>query len=158
MSDVAALFSVVAAAQAAPAMAVDGVAAAHLLDAMKWAAEGSSTMVTWALSTIGGSIAAIVSTSYLRPANERIRLIYLLYLPGWMCLGVSIHCGNVLARRHIAAHFVPSPQLQRIADLMNHDYLYQQSLLAIGLGVFGVWLTCFLLWWVFGNWRTDYGD
>ena len=137
-----------------------GLDAISLLAAMKVAVDGSSTMVTWALSTIGGSIAAIVSTSYLRPKNVRIRRIYLLYLPAWVFLGLSIGCGHVIERRHIAAHFAPSTRLdrlQQIAQLINDDYLYQQDFLAAGLAILGIWLTFFLLWWVLGDWRTDKG-
>jgi hypothetical protein len=144
--------------QAVPTAELDCTTSSPLLAAMKLAADGSATMTTWALSTIGGSIAAIVSTSYLRPTGQRIRLIYLLYLPAWACLGFSIFWGHVLERRHIAAHFVPPTQLQKIAELMSDDYRYQQDFLAIGLGIFGIWLTCFLFWWVMGNWRTGNGD
>lgn len=136
------------AAQAVSAAVPDCTATSTLLAAMKLAADGSSTMATWALSTIAGSVAAIVSTSYLRPADRKFRRIYLLYLPAWVCLGISIYWGHQLDRRHIAAHFVPPARLETIAELMNGDYFWQQDFLAIGLAFLGVWLACYLVWWL----------
>ena len=127
----------------------------QLLSAMKLAADGSSTMVSWAISIIGGSIAAIVSTSYLRPENPRIRLIYLLYLPAWALLGASIYEGHRLSDHLLAANFGPVSRVPSIASLMNDDFSRQQSYLATGIDVFGLWLGCFVLWWVFGKWHTD---
>jgi hypothetical protein len=124
----------------------------HLITAMKLVGAGSASMVSTGLAIIAGSIATIVSTSYLRPTISNVRLIYLLYLPGWAFIGTSIYYGDTIARRGIAAHFVDSNQLETIAALLNTDYQCQRNLLALGLGAFGIWLVLFLFWWVFGKW------
>ena len=126
---------------------------AHWLEAFKAAADGSATMVTWALTAIIATIAAIVSTSYWRPAKLIPRLTYWLYLPGWILLALSIYFGDSVARRNIAAHFGKSDLLPEIAAQLNHDYICQQRFLGIGLLIFGTWLLMFLWWWIHGNWK-----
>jgi hypothetical protein len=125
----------------------------ELLSALKVVVDSSTTMTAWALSLVAASIAAIVSTSYLRPSNERVRLIYLLYLSGWLFLGVSIYFGDRVSRRYVAAQFVNEGVLRTIAEKVNRDYGCQQTVLMIGLLTFGLWLTLFLLWWIFGEWK-----
>jgi hypothetical protein len=111
-------------------------------------AAGSATMVSWALAVAGGSIVTIVSTSYLRPPL-RMRSVYLLFLPGWLLLGMSTYFGDAISRGYLAAQFVPVDLLPTIARSINHEYVRQQDFLSYGLIVFGLWLVVFLLWWVF---------
>lgn len=124
----------------------------ELVSALKVVVDSSTTLVTWALSVVVASIAAIVSTSYLRPSNKRVRLIYLLYLPGWLFLGFSIYFGDRVSRGYVAAQFVGEGVLRTIAEKVNGDYGCQQTMLMIGLLTFAVWLVLFLLWWIFGVW------
>ena len=113
---------------------------------------GSSVLVTWSLALVAGSVATIVSTSYLRPMNRSMRYIYLLFIPGWFFLGLSIYYGEKISRRYMAAKFVPEENLLKILKLVNQDFGNQRLMLEIGLLVFALWLVTFLLWWVFGNW------
>ena len=53
-----------------------------LLDGLEVVVHGSQLLVTWALMIVAGSIAAIISTSYIRPNNDKVRLIYLLFIKG----------------------------------------------------------------------------
>lgn len=124
------------------------------LEAIKAAADGSATMVTWALTAIIATIAAIVSTSYWRPTKLVSRLSYWLYLPGWTFLGLSIHFGDSIARRNIAAHFSKPELLPNVAAALNHDYISQQRFLGIGLTIFGAWLVLYLIRWIHGDWTT----
>ena len=127
----------------------------HWREAIRAAVDGSATMVTWALSAIGGSIIAIVSTSYWRPADVRVRSIYLLFFPAWIVLARSMYLGDKIARRNIAARFVSPDMLQEIARGLNLDYMNQQTSLSIGLSFLGLWLACYLLWWIYGEWTTN---
>jgi hypothetical protein len=124
----------------------------ELVTALKVVVDSSATLVTWALSIVAGSVVAIVSTSYLRPSNARVRLIYLLYLPGWVFLSVSIYLGNQVSMRYVAAQFVKEEVVRTIAQQINRDFRSQQVMLMIGLLMFAAWLCLFLLWWVFGKW------
>lgn len=115
---------------------------------IKAIADGSAAMVSWALAVAGGSIVTIVSTSYLRPP-PKMRWFYLLFLPGWTCLAVSVYHGDAIARGYLAAQVGKSEGLRPIAISMNPTYASQQEFLGYALIVFGVWLVAFLLWWVF---------
>ena len=74
----------------------------RILEALQAVAARSDAMVEWALLVVAGSIAAIVSTSYIRPQVLRPRLIYLLFIPAWLALAVSLYFGDQVARRHLA--------------------------------------------------------
>jgi hypothetical protein len=126
----------------------------ELLPAMKAVVESSATMVTWALAVVAASVATIVSTSYLHPSNNKVRRVYLLFLPGWLLLGLSVYFGDRVSRRYIAARFVEESMRRPIAEGMNGDFSRQQTMLMLGLGVFALWLVAFLIWWVFGDWTT----
>ena len=126
-----------------------GVQAHDLLSGLEIVARSSESMVTWALALGAASVVAIVSTSYFRPSAVRMRLAYLMFLPGWVLLGASIVIGNNIARRWLAAQFVNDAQAHVIADLINRDYLYQQNTLMWGLAVFAAWLVMYLMWWIF---------
>ena len=116
---------------------------------------GSAVLVTWALAVVAGSVATIVSTSYLRPMNRAMRSIYLLFIPGWLFLGLSIYYGEKISRRYMAAKLVPEENLSKIAKLVNQDFGNQRLMLEIGLLIFALWLVVFLIWWVFGDWSVS---
>ena len=50
--------------------------------------DNSATLVNWALAVVGGSVAAIIGSSYERPKTWRGRLMYLLFPPAWVFLGL----------------------------------------------------------------------
>jgi small-conductance mechanosensitive channel len=116
---------------------------------------GSAGLVTWALALVAGSVATIVSTSYLRSMNRVIRCIYLLFIPGWLFLGLSIYYGERISRRFMASKLVPEENLHKIAKMVNQDFANQRLLLEIGLLIFALWLVIFLIWWVFGDWSVS---
>jgi hypothetical protein len=117
----------------------------------------STQLVTWALAIIAGTIATIVSTSYMRPMSKVMRIFYLLYIPGWFFLGYSIYYGDKISRRYIASKLVPEQNVVDIAKCINQDFGCQQLTLKVGLSIFAVWLVAFLIWWVFCNWSVS-GD
>ena len=127
----------------------------NFLVGLEEVSKGAALMVTWALAMLGGSIALIVSTSYLRPKNLAMRLTYLLFLPGWIFLGLSIYYGDKISRRYMAAKLVSQDNLEQIAKLISQNFGCQRLWLWMGLIIFGVWLFLFLLWWVFGEWTVS---
>ena len=97
---------------------------------------GSSTLTGWALAILGATVAGIVGSKYLRPVGK-VRYLYLLFVPGWLLLGLSIYSGEMVVRRLIAAAFADTPALRRdIAMLMNSDYAAQRLYLQFALLTF----------------------
>jgi hypothetical protein len=127
-----------------------------LREGFKSVSEGSNILLTWGLAIIAGSIITIVSTSYLRPFDRKIRLIYLLFIPGWIFVALSVYFGNHIARRYIAGMIVVNKDtLRLIESRMLDDYGSQLTLLQTGLVFFSLWLFSFLLWWIFGHWSAN---
>lgn len=116
----------------------------------KIVAENSQALITWSLSIIGGSIVAIVGTSYIRPAHLYLRLLYLLFIPGWTFLSLSIHKGHKIARHYIASIFnKQQSELIEIGEKINTCYDSQITHFEIALVFFAIWLGGFLLGWIF---------
>lgn len=116
--------------------------------ALKIVADGSGQLITWAFALAAGSVAVIVSTDYLRP-SKRWRLIYLLFLPAWIFVGLSVYYGNQISRRYMAAATGAKEHVVTIAQAINTDFACQQSMLDIALIFFAQWLVLFLCWWIF---------
>jgi hypothetical protein len=115
-------------------------------------AADSQTLTGWALAIIGASIIGIASTSYMRPPSKRVRLIYLLFIPGWLLIGMSVYNGNKISRHYSAAVFARKREvLTQIGGLMNEQFDHQLTHLQWGLAFFGVWLLVFALWWIFSE-------
>ena len=124
------------------------------LEGIKGMSAVSSTYVTWSLSTIGASILAIVSTSYIRPSNKNIRYIYLTFIPGWFFLSLCLYLGDEISRRMTAAAFTTNQDT--ISDIgleINKTFSSQINFFRIGISFFMLWLLLYLLWWVMGNWE-----
>lgn len=127
----------------------------NLREGMKVIAEGSRAISGWALLIIGASIVAIVGTSYMRPLNLRVRLTYLLFIPGWVLIGLSSYYGDWVSRRYMAAAVaLQEDRLRSILVKVNTEFAAQLFYFQSGLLVFSVWLILFLLWWVFGSGET----
>ncbi len=121
----------------------------RLRDGLKSMAENSRNLMGWGLTLIGGSILAIVSTSYMRPLSRKIRFIYLLFIPGWVLVGCSLSYGDSISRSYTAATFMTGRQrLSEIGRAMNGDFFWQLTLFNYGLIVFSVWLVIYITWWV----------
>ena len=137
----------------------EGAAAAqqydNLREGLKAVAEGSRAISGWALLIVGASIVAVVSTSYMRPLDLRIRLTYLLFIPGWVLLGVSTYYGDVVSRRYMAGALAARNEiLQDTVSNISLDFASQLFYFQRGLMVFCAWLIMFLLWWIFGSGDT----
>ena len=119
------------------------------MDTLKIIADSAQVHVTWALSILGGTIAAIIGTSYLSPQKKKLRMWYLLFIPGWILLALSIYYCDKISRRNIAAGFVPEEKLLDIVRAMTSDYQFQQLFFFAAIIVFVLWLLVYLIWWVF---------
>jgi len=85
--------------------------------------DNSTTLVNWALAVVGGSVAAIIGSSYERPKMWRGRLMYLLFPPAWVFLGLSILAGRQISGRFIAAQLVSDQEtIRKILNQMNDDF------------------------------------
>jgi len=119
-------------------------------DALKIVSEGSQGLNNWCLLIITASIAAIVSTSYLRPTNKIFRALYLLFIPGWILISLSIFYGVGISRRYMAAMLTPKLDVIReIIGKVSLEFDWQLSFLQWGLAIFAIWVLAFLLFWVF---------
>ena len=127
-------------------------------DGFKVMADNSQTLIGWCLAIFGATILALISTSYVRPRPKPIRLIYLLFIPGWVFIGFSVYCGNLLARYYMVAVQKSAASEQELLKslsksgwLIEFAYGKQLVFLQIGLIVFAIWILTFLIWWVFSE-------
>ena len=116
---------------------------------LKQVMDSSAELSAWALAIGGGTVAVIVSTSYRRPTLLLLRLPYLLFVPGWICIAYSLYLGNKVVRKYLASIMVRQEQVASIASQVNDLYAYQRSHLLYSLIFFGVWLLIYLISWIF---------
>lgn len=109
----------------------------------------SQLHITWALALFGGTVATIIGTSHISPNNLKAKLIYLLFIPSWILLSVSIWYGDLVSRNHLAAQFADKATQKEILREMNTNYFIQQQTLTYGVGCLAAWLVLYLIWWVF---------
>ena len=119
------------------------------LSTLKQIVDSSTQLSGWALSVLGGTVAAIVSTSYRRPDAIQYRLAYLLFLPGWAAVAYSLYLGNVLSGKYLASLMVRAEHVAIIAAQVNDTYSDQRQFLLWSLIFFGLWLLIYLLSWIF---------
>jgi hypothetical protein len=110
---------------------------------------GASTLTGWTLAILGATTAGFVGSKYLRPTGK-LRCLYLLFIPGWFLLGISMWFGEKVARRAIAAAFAAKDEqkLLAIGQQINADYDCQRFFFQFALIFFVFWLVGLLLWWV----------
>ncbi len=110
---------------------------------------GASLIMGWALAIFGATAVGLIGGKYLHPTGA-FRFIYLLFLPGWLFLAISIFYGERVTRRLTASAFAKDNEerLFQIGDAMNKDYYKQQWYFQLSLLTLGAWLVCLLIWWV----------
>lgn len=125
-----------------------------LLSHIKSLSDVSSSMLTWALSILGGSLLVIVNSAYYRPPLK-VRLLYLVFVPAWVFGFLSIYQSNLISRR-LAAAFLQGKggekqldRLEKIAAKANSELGNQILFFQIMLILLAVWLTIYIIWWVF---------
>lgn len=112
-------------------------------------AASAQTLMGWALLIIGGTVLALLQRSYMRSHNLKIRLIYLLFVPGWIFLARSIYSGTLVQGVYLAALLTSRPDSRSLKVTINSDFADQISNLMYGLLFFSLWLLTYLLWWIF---------
>ena len=109
----------------------------------------SAQLSAWALAVAGGSVAAVVSTSYRRPQHLKWRYPFLLFIPGWSCIAYSLYAGNSLVGGFLASKMVTPEKLRNISSKINDLYEDQRNFLLYSLALFGLWLAIYLVVWTF---------
>ncbi|RVU02822.1 hypothetical protein EOD41_02475 [Mucilaginibacter limnophilus] len=120
-------------------------------DANKLINEESNRLITWSLSIAGGSILAMISTSYVRPEGIYLYL-YLLFPIGWILLSVSLYFGELATRIYIAGATVNNSSIEDIKQIGREadiKFARQLTYLRWGVFVFFLWLVSYLTWFVF---------
>jgi hypothetical protein len=118
---------------------------------------GASLIMGWALAILGATAVGLIGGKYLHPIGA-FRYVYLLFLPGWFFLALSILYGEKVTRRLTASAFAKDndERLLQIGEAMNTDYDKQRWYFQLSLLTLGAWLLCLLIWWVLaGDISTD---
>lgn len=114
----------------------------------------------WDLLIIAGSMVLIVSSDYYRPAQRKMRLTYLIFLPSWILLALSIYQGTKLQGSYVAYLMAAlrketDPQratiINSIVAKVNTDVLLQIRYLEVALLCLALWLVIYICWWVFSD-------
>jgi hypothetical protein len=109
----------------------------------------AQSLTQWGFLIIAGSVVMLVGTSYYRPAHSYVRKSYLLFLLSWILMGISIFKGIQVQMANVARLFRSNPDLFEIRRVMTHDANCQICCMELSLGVFGIWLLSFSIWWIF---------
>lgn len=115
----------------------------------------AQSLSQWDLLIIAGSLVVIVSTSYYRPESRIIRAAYLLFLPAWSFLALSIYEGIQVQRSYVAylvaARGNDMKRIDGIAQTMNDATAAQIRTLEYALLCLAAWLVIYIVWWVFSE-------
>ena len=124
-----------------------------LFNCIKSIESGSSKISAWSLSIFGGSLLAILSDSYIHPTTTNLKMIYLIFILGWIFIGVSIFNGKEISGSAIASelHKDDLDQLAAIFKKCNSCYAKQLRFFNLALLVFGIWILLYLFWWIFNE-------
>jgi len=122
-----------------------------LINGIKSISDASNKITQWSLSVFGGSILCLIGSSYIHPADTKVRLIYLCFLFGWIFLGISLFSAKGIMG-HVAAstYFVNREEdLIKTFKLCNKRFRIQLLYFNISLLVYAIWLVLYLFWWIF---------
>jgi len=119
-------------------------------EALKSVVEGSGTLTEWTVWTIGGTLAVLLSTSYVKPKGAW-KGMYLLILPTLVLFGVALVEGFRIRQAQMA--FLLRKGTEQAAtealQVINKAIAYQLDFYFYGIVLLGVWLTAYMFWWVF---------
>jgi len=122
------------------------------LDLIRSFNDVATTYLGWCLLIVGGTILTIISTGYRFPLKDKIRWIYLLFLPGWLFTAFTINnCLNITesylgAKAYGLADCI---QMCTMKDVTQHLYDKMVLNFRISMLIFGAWLLAMLFVWVF---------
>jgi hypothetical protein len=116
----------------------------------------AQSLSQWSLLIIGGSLIMVVSTSYRRPQNRKVRAAYFLFIPMWCCLAMTIYQGIVVQRSYVAylvaSRSTPTQQtLNGIAESITNATRNQIIALESALLIGALWLLIYIVWWICSN-------
>ena len=112
-------------------------------------AEHANEVGAWSLAILAGSVAVIIGTSYLRPAMLIVRAFYLVFIPGWVLLVLSLYSARDVNAGYLASLLVAEKYLEQTTRCVNLALARQLDYLAVGTFFFALWLVGFLFWWIF---------
>lgn len=121
----------------------------ELMDGFRAAAEQANLLTTFALAIVGGSIVALLQTTYLRPVSRCSRAVYLLFVPAWYFLGTSIYDGSQVRAVHLSYLFGTTATEEELIGAVSQHAASQSNGLLLGLAVLAVWLALYLAWWIY---------
>lgn len=132
---------------------ISALEANNLFDCIKSMESGASRISAWSLTIIGGTLLVILNKDYSTPETGYWRLIYLLYIFGWLSLGRCLYMGNQITGSTIIAELRRgnTNDLKLILKQCNRWYGNQIKYFNISLYFFGVWLVLYMIWWIFGD-------
>jgi len=111
----------------------------------------AQSLAQWEFVLIGGSLVILVGTSHRHPTSRSKRTAYLLFLPGWLCLGWSIYLGTQAQGAYLAYLLLPVTTLEGATQRLNEDVGNQIRWMFYGLAFFFSWLVLYLFWWIFSK-------
>jgi hypothetical protein len=124
----------------------------------------AQSLSQWDLLILGGSLVVIVSTSYYRPKNLKVRAAYYLFIPTWLCLAVSLYAGIVVQRHYVAYLVAARPtrpnqpetpeiakEISEIAAATSDASRFQIYALEAALLFGALWLLIYIVWWIHSN-------
>lgn len=119
------------------------------LDSIESIVGSASDHVTLALAILGGTLLTVVGTSHVSPKCRWGRSIYLLFLPSWAFLALSIYFGDLIQRSAISLLLVDESLHEEIKSNINSHYGCQLSSLMWAGGFLVVWLVLYVVWWIY---------
>lgn len=117
---------------------------------LKVIVDAADKIATWSISLLGGSVLAIISTSYAKPAKKMLRVFYLLFVPAWVFCALAIKEGDSIRRMDIMAelnaHLIP-----RIVVSMNDSFTNLMNYFNFSILFFCLWMICYLIWFMLSD-------
>ena len=111
----------------------------------------AQSLAQWELAIMGGSLLVVVGSSHHRPSVRGVRAFYLLFLPGWICLGISIWFSTRVQGAYMAYLAFRAADFEGTVRAVNADMISQNWFMLAGLFCFFIWLVVYLIWWTFAE-------
>lgn len=115
--------------------------------------EISKPMQGWGLLILGSSILIVISSDYIRP-TRKMRRIYLFFLPGWICILISMYFGMDISQCLVGTLMAGKTDAIGIAKLAkeaNDDFGWLQFYFKLSIICFSIWLVIILFYWVLND-------
>ncbi len=112
-------------------------------------AEHANKLGDWALAVFAGSVAVLIGTSYLQPQQTMVRIMYLLFIPGWGFMGLSLYSAKEVSQGYLASLLMGAEFIEETASCLNDAYARQLDYLEMATVFFSLWLVIFVFWWIF---------